>query len=288
MCFQNTDPAPMEELIPPEMQSLRKLLAQLAQGQIGKATTPYTGPLVAQRDPMWNAGASGMMGLAGYGPYEAEKFVSGQKMAKDVSASAITAGGGNDPGKDQPIGPGDGKNAGGGTGGGTGGSVGTSYGSSGSYSPYAYGGSTPSLYAMAGSDYMPKTSSSGWDTTGVSPSSGGSYAPYYAYGSSGSGYQPPFPPDPSDPDPGLIVPPIYPDRCQMGSSDATAPVDPGDPGGGGGGGGGGYPGMYSPIYGNPYAFRPASNQGYTPQGYNWSPFQSLMQQMMGGYNPYQG
>ena len=94
MCFANTDPMQYNELIDPTLKSLRDSLANTAMGQVGKSTPAYTGPLVAQTNPMFNAGASMLMGLGGYGPYKAPQFTPGKNMANTTDQRRLQGGSG--------------------------------------------------------------------------------------------------------------------------------------------------------------------------------------------------
>ena len=77
------EPIEYEEQFPEELQSLRKHLAKLMESQLGRASDPYTGPLVAKQSNLFNQGSSLMSALAGYGASAPAGFNTGQKMATD-------------------------------------------------------------------------------------------------------------------------------------------------------------------------------------------------------------
>lgn len=77
------EPIQYEEQFPEELQTLRKHLAKLMESQLGRASDPYTGPLVAKQSNLFNQGSSLMSALAGYGASAPAGYNTGQKMATD-------------------------------------------------------------------------------------------------------------------------------------------------------------------------------------------------------------
>jgi hypothetical protein len=98
LCFQSEDPIEYSEIFPEELQTLRKHLAKLMESQLGRASDPYTGPLVAKQSNLFNQGSSLMSALAGYGPSAPAGYNTGQKMATDDMSVINVMGSATSPG----------------------------------------------------------------------------------------------------------------------------------------------------------------------------------------------
>lgn len=101
-------PIEFEDVMPPELQNLRKYQAKIADQALreGKTATPYGGPLAPYPDQLMLQGANMMKGLGGYSPYQMPAFMMGG------GGTGYDAGWGTGPGRGSgsggqppPIGP---------------------------------------------------------------------------------------------------------------------------------------------------------------------------------------
>jgi hypothetical protein len=65
MCCNQGEQVTYEELIPPELRSLRGKVAQYVEGKIGQPAARYPGPIAAGADPLQSMAANIMMRMGG-------------------------------------------------------------------------------------------------------------------------------------------------------------------------------------------------------------------------------